>query len=582
MSALNSDQDALRKFFDTRNFPNVRNRSDLFGVVALSLYIDEPDLDELVSDALTAGDNDKKLDFVYLDVESKRVVVGQSYLGDKWGKSAAPANKASDLNTAVGWLLNANMGIVPTALRQRVQEVREAICNNEIQQLHILYVHNCLETPAVGDELSVVAATARRSAPNHLHVSTLELGLPELSRRFAASDQQIAVGDELVLETNGSLFELAGGCWKAVSTTVSGAVLHDLFRKHEQRLFSSNIRSYLGTLERKRGNINKEIKATVEAIPDNFWVFNNGVTILTHEVSVAPDRRTLTVHGVSIINGAQTTGVLGSVDRGDAEKCLVACRFIECQDPEIVERIVRFNNTQNYIESFDYRSNDPIQRRLEREFQDAGIKYIRRRDDVRRHPLGSIHVKSAAQALASFHGEYNVATRSRSLIFEKEEVYNAVFTLDTSARHVYLVQCLVDALDQLKHEYRVQVEAEMATTLQEQVMSLLDLSTGKQFMVYVVGRAAEQILNRPVRNLTSWKVNTGWMLSDRSVLINAWRAAINVILPKTAKLVQDDMITAVRSAERAQEVASEVQIHLAESHSGDSKPLEQMRLLTTV
>jgi hypothetical protein len=101
-------------------------------------------------------------------------------------------------------------------------------------------------------------------------------------------------------------------------------------------------------------------------------------------------------------------------------------------------------------------------------------------------------------------------------------------------------------------------------------------------MVYVVGRAAEQILNRPVRNLTSWKVNADRMLSDRSVLINAWRAAINVMLPKTARLVQDDMITAVRSAERAQKVASEVQIHLAESHSGDSKSLEQMRLLTTV
>ena len=87
--------------------------------------------------------------------------------------------------------------------------------------------------------------------------------------------------------------------------------------------------------------------------------------------------RTYTLSGMSVINGAQTTGSIGSVDLskktlGDVR---VLCRVIESSDPGTIAEIVRFNNTQNAITSWDQYSNDPDQKRLLQEFKELGFGY---------------------------------------------------------------------------------------------------------------------------------------------------------------------------------------------------------------
>lgn len=44
---------------------------------ALGLYLEQPDLEALASEALTDGPNDKKIDFIFLDRDTKRVVFAQ-------------------------------------------------------------------------------------------------------------------------------------------------------------------------------------------------------------------------------------------------------------------------------------------------------------------------------------------------------------------------------------------------------------------------------------------------------------------------------------------------------------------------
>jgi len=51
--------------------------------------------------------------------------------------------------------------------------------------------------------------------------------------------------------------------------------------------------------------------------PRNFWVYNNGVTILTHKIDREQEGK-LIIHGCSVINGAQTTGALGTASAARA------------------------------------------------------------------------------------------------------------------------------------------------------------------------------------------------------------------------------------------------------------------------
>jgi hypothetical protein len=79
--------------------------NDAYLVVAIALFVEEPDVDALASEGLTEGGNDKKIDFIYHDKEARRIVFAQGYMSTK-NNDSAPANKASDLNTACAWLVS--------------------------------------------------------------------------------------------------------------------------------------------------------------------------------------------------------------------------------------------------------------------------------------------------------------------------------------------------------------------------------------------------------------------------------------------------------------------------------------------
>lgn len=85
---------------------------------------------------------------------------------------------------------------------------------------------------------------------------------------------------------------------------ISGAQLANLFTQHKSRLFSLNIRNYIGD------NVtNKNIRTTAVDSSEDFFFFNNGISALATRVE--PDEQdststTLLCQDLSIVNGAQT------------------------------------------------------------------------------------------------------------------------------------------------------------------------------------------------------------------------------------------------------------------------------------
>src|SRR6266446_3117263 len=78
---------------------------DSVGIFAINLRFNLDDIQTIVSEALTGGGDDKKCDILYVDKEREIAVIAQCYISQR-RRSAAPANKASDLNTAITWLLS--------------------------------------------------------------------------------------------------------------------------------------------------------------------------------------------------------------------------------------------------------------------------------------------------------------------------------------------------------------------------------------------------------------------------------------------------------------------------------------------
>lgn len=178
--------------------------------------------------------------------------------------------------------------------------------------------------------------------------------------------------------------------------TMSGKELAGLYSRAGDRLFSRNIRGFLGDT-----SINDGIALTLKDTPEYFWYFNNGVTIVCDSArkTVEGDQVILRVTNPQIINGQQTTR---TVHTSPAKQAAVLFRVISVpRGPErdqnqfesLVSNIVAATNWQNYITPSDLRANDTRQVLLQRELAKLKYHYIRKRQTKKeaRRLLGNQH-----------------------------------------------------------------------------------------------------------------------------------------------------------------------------------------------
>ena len=123
---------------------NARNRlrpfpPDALPLFAIALHLDIEDLDGFATDCLTDHPSDKKADIIYISEADGVACVAQGYTGTNWGKQGAPANKASDLNTAVAWLLRTPIDKVPKVIKAQAKLLRDGLTKKSITKLIFAY-----------------------------------------------------------------------------------------------------------------------------------------------------------------------------------------------------------------------------------------------------------------------------------------------------------------------------------------------------------------------------------------------------------------------------------------------------------
>ena len=337
---------------------------DAIGVFAINLRFNLDDIQTIASEAITGGGDDKKCDVLYVDKERQIAVIAQCYVSQRQ-REAAPANKASHLNTAITWLLSSDINSLPDTLKGRADELRSAINAGEIKQFYIWFVHNLPGSQNVLAELQAVESTARAALARYagskeINIFAEEICDNELTRLYVQAERTVIVTDEIDISVPDAL-EIMETDWTSVITTVRGAWLHELFHRYRTDLFSANLRGYLGSRE-SDSNINNGIKTTADEEPNNFYVYNNGITALVMDYTLgrrSKSGRRLTIKGISIVNGAQTTGSIANLTTIPSSGLQVAIRFVKAKKDAIVANVVRFNNSQNKIQAADFRSSDP-------------------------------------------------------------------------------------------------------------------------------------------------------------------------------------------------------------------------------
>jgi hypothetical protein len=545
------------KVTDTPGYAAFESRDDLtaYGDNALLLFVAQlrlgfDDVDSFASNSLTDGSNDKKCDLVAVSADKQRIILAQGYMSSRAPVGEAPANKASDLNTGVSWLLAGALDGLPETLRGAAEEVRDALAGGEVRELQLWYVHNCNESKTVAGELAQALKTAdgiikRDFTGVDVDVSAVEIGRAALEDEYARMQAPILVSDEFTFEVPGG-FEIAAQDWSAFSTAVEVADLRALWTAHKTKLMSPNIRDYLGVV-RSSGNINFGIKETAKSQPYNFAIFNNGITILVNEYELedADDgrdgKRTLRVKGVGIVNGGQTTGALGSLDATEAVSttgAMVMARFVKCTNTSVLGEIVKYNNTQNKVEATDFRSKDSVQDRLRKEFgviPDADYRGGRRggATDAIQRVKTLVPDSSVAQSLAAFHGEPNLAYNETRSIWDNDAVYSRIFRDTVSARHIVYAYGLLKAIEQAKHKILAIPEGSR-TEAQKRHAAFFSARGSNYLVVAAIGSCIETILGVAVADRYSLQFKKNLSPAQAT---EAWKAVVDLALAFSGQLM---------------------------------------------
>ena len=539
------ESEAILKSYGTNALP----------LFAVGLHLGVEDLASFATDSLTDSPNDKKADIIYINEAEGIACIAQGTTLADWGKAEAPANKASDLNTAAAWLLRQPIDEIPEKIRGQAKLLRDSFSQGTITRLVFAYAHNAYESPNVERELQATQELVRGlEISKQCDVEVVELGLRAIEALYLTSHGSIQVTDEIQFPADQHIRETGDG-WKAFVISINGAMLFDLYEKHRNALFSANLRDFLGSRRANR-NVNNTIKTTAELESDVFYIFNNGITIVCNKAD--HKNGTLNIHGISVVNGAQTTGAIHATGREHAKNVSVVARVIVVDDQTMIPRIVAANNTQNATVAWDRRSNDAVQIRLGQEFGASGIEYVHRRDNVRR-PGNSILADQVGQMLCAFGGNLQTAIRAKAEIFEVDSTYSGVFPGTLGIGHVFCIQTLGWAYDRIKQGLKTRAASGSLTDLQQRQLRLLDYPASKQFLIRVMGDLREEISGRNVPHPQEFALKNEAISAEGTEAKEAWLDVITAVLPSIVQNLPAEEYQVVRSNDHTKFVVERVQ-----------------------
>jgi len=198
-----------------------------------------------------------------------------------------------------------------------------------------------------------------------------------------------------------------------------------------KHIFESNVRDYQGSV-----TVNYKIQETLkERNGEDFWWFNNGVTIIASEAIQATGKE-LIITDPEIVNGLQTSTEIFNYfknikDEFHDDKRRVLVRLIVPENDVSRDKIILATNSQTNIPNASLRTTDSIHRQIELYLKTKGLYYDRRKNyykNMGKKPNDIISVSFLAQCLMSILIQKPDVARARpSSLLSDDVSYKALY-----------------------------------------------------------------------------------------------------------------------------------------------------------
>jgi len=365
LSDANNSDDAQNKFY---------TRSIAALTIVMRCGIDY----DVAAQSVTDGYHDMGIDAVFNDTTQKKLLLVQS----KWrkeGNGSISQEEASAFSEGIKRIINLDFGGCNEKLVAKQQEITAAIRDMDYQ-IELVFCHT--GSQSIGGyalrPINELLGRVNEDDANDLLVF-IENKIQDIYEYLANGQNSDNITLDDVLLSNWGVVDSP---YKAYYGTIPVSAVGEWYSQYGNRLFAKNIRYYKGSTE-----VNQGIKDVLKNEPDKFFYYNNGIKILCRKItkkaiySTSREIGLFALEGVSLVNGAQTTGAIGTVFSEIPEAIAAARVFVEIIDlgdagKDKSTQITKLSNTQNRIDGKDFASLDSNQERLRMELNLSGIQYL--------------------------------------------------------------------------------------------------------------------------------------------------------------------------------------------------------------
>ena len=366
------------------------------------------------SSCVTDGYHDMGIDAIYLDEAQKQLFLVQS----KWRESGQGSISQEEMHTfveGISRILNLDIDGANPKIQRRKEDIDFALTQIDYQ-IHAIYIHT--GNAKLNKYASRPIAKLLKSTNDE--VSTLlvfnEIICSDVYNFLSQGlDIDSIILDDVILQNWGRI----STPYNAYYGTISAAAIGEWYKTYGNALFAKNIRFYKGNTD-----VNEGMCRVLIEEPENFIYYNNGIKLLCKSIRRKAKECTDTttglfvLKGVSLVNGAQTTGSVGKAYLQNPEQVAKASVMLQLIDlsqaPEsTASQITKLSNTQNRIDNRDFASMDPVQETLRQEMSFSHFSYLYKSGDQMTDPTSQLTFDEAIVALACSYQDVSYSTLAK-------------------------------------------------------------------------------------------------------------------------------------------------------------------------
>ncbi|RII20615.1 AIPR protein [Streptomyces sp. YIM 130001] len=456
MSVQNNDQRLLDRILEDqhRKLAPDKSRDDFFTFFAADKALQDWDLDnDEITDGIVDGAHDCGIDGIWAFVDERYISAdAHQYLPSRASKIELVILQAKNTSGYQETVIEKLHFHLPTLLdmgreeddlvdhtnaklmdrSRRFLHVLEELASSFPQvRIKVIYASKAAESPhpnvkSKGDRLRRELAKITSDA-----IAEIEyLNAPVLRERTARGAKAVA---QLVFTETPMSTSLGEGY-------VCLARLDEYYRfitsdneALRLELFESNVRDYAGSTV-----VNNAIGETLKSgTGEDFWWFNNGVTVVADAAQIAGKR--IVIKEPQIVNGLQTSHEIFSYVQSGGQhrdRSLLVKIVVAPESGTARDRIIRATNSQTQLPAGALRATESIQKDIEEILHQAGGYYYERRASYYRNlgfPLARVvsMARLAREFTAFALREPHVALRHSDALLLDDQHYAQIF----STRH---------------------------------------------------------------------------------------------------------------------------------------------------